>query len=251
MFGTEPGSQAPTEAPTASRVLPPDNLEYTILPDSRFSIGGTEGAFGIFTWKAPEAAETVERFEVMNWLGGEPSTYDISATQTIEDGNAPGTYKNYMLITDLEVGVAYTLKVRAITTAGIRSSFSTKPISAAEDPLPVSLDKVENFRATNGTAGVFTGSQVVMAWDQATETSARGYEIQFMDENSVEVGFVPISNLTTVTHTYSLDNNMGHYLAQTGNVGAYRELIIRIRATNGFNRSDLTNFRSSEWSELI
>jgi|TARA_B110000908_G_scaffold143345_1_gene172239 hypothetical protein len=231
--------------PSSPPALPPQNLEFITLPDARFSIATTEDVHGILVWDTAPVSEIL-RYNIRDWQEVS-ADYTVPTSQVISDS---GVNKHYIVITDLNAVKDYTFKVLTVAKTGKLSKYAVLTFSNSK-VTPISFNPVTNFRSIDTIAGEFTGTDLVVAWDENSNTVSSRYELSISDSSNSLLRTEYISKGNENPYTYTLAKNMIDYAAANGgNIGAIRDLQIKIRVTNGFLEGD-ASFVSSEWTNLI
>jgi hypothetical protein len=236
--------------PIVPNVLPPRGLEFISLPSTRLpSLTGEsfEDVNGLLIWDVDPTANVL-RYDVRDWLQESPD-YEVTISTVIE---VQGVNKHFIRVGNLVANTPYIFKVRTISGAAKTSKWTTASGSFTSIS-QVSFSNVQNFKTTNSYDGAyFLGTELQMSWDTHINPAVTEYEIDiytgngsvFLRKEYISTGFTE--------YEYSLEDNIEDYTTITGNVGAYRSVSAKIRATNAFEGTVTGGvFIISEWTNLI
>lgn len=235
--------------PVSTTISPPKNLVFIPLPSATVTIGSdsTIGTQGILAWDVSTDESSILRYEVQDWTGERADTH-VAPSTTIDVSSIP---KNFKKLDGLLPNTSYIFKVRSVSSSGIFSKYAFVRVITAGTVDPLEFSPITNFIAIDADdAGDFTGSDITMTWDIATD-SITEYHIEIRSLNSSITYRDQALTKSIRTFTYTLAINRADYeTLNAGALGAYRSFQIRIRSTNGLASND-SNFVSSEWVDLI
>lgn len=212
------------------------DLEYVDLPDDAYTFNDDK-AQGLLVWPEIDDARII-RYEVIHYSAqnvDDKVFADVTPNKTLNG-------KHYLPVYEMEDGVLRIFKVRIVFNGGEVSRYKRIEINPNSVQVePAVYDAIQNL-TSNAVGGVFEGGDVVLNWDAATVPSAPFYHIEVRSQGTL----INSSYTSANTFTYALAQNLLDYAAQNANaVGAYRNLSLRVRITNG-NPGD----KFSNWTEV-
>ena len=220
-------------------VLPANDLQYT--PYIPTPGAGIVGKSGTLSWLPSRTAKVA--YYLVTWNG-------LASNKSVTvDPTQPLTNRISMDIIDLVVGT-YTFSVRAVDNSGRASKEVT--VTATVDPGKV-LKSVTGLRVLNesrSTPGSWNGPDLEIAWDAYDDSlePIAGFRYNLVIETAnapiTTIKDIELAGVGSTGYTYSLAVNKADYLSGEGELGAYRQVTLKIRAVADGNRE------SASWSYL-
>lgn len=208
-------------------VLPVRDLMFTAsqaLPDSPANVNGR------LTW-LPSLSTDISHYTVF-WDNA-PQLMIVPRPSI----GGPSSIVSFDIV-NLPIG-SYTFTVKAVSTGG---SFSS-PRSIQVDINPARfLPDVTNFRVVNlesGSTNSFVNNYVQLAWDKIESTNADiKYNLQILNEDDTIVRDISIDGIND-SYLYTFILNKQDFLALNAEIGAFRDMKFKIRATGAGNAVSL------------
>lgn len=228
------GDRSDIQIPPIIGVRAPKNLE--ILTD--WSEDTPSNASFLVKW-SPSTSEPILRYElrwVIGPVGGEPDQQKSNITVSPTDIDSDGKVYKFIEVNPRDDSWELKVEVRTVLASGNYSKWVSKTITSTDAIIPINLDPVTNFRASNvvpGTSNQFFGSSIDLVWDTNGEP-VNAYELIFYNPSNESQEYsqwiVQASNNPSTEFSYTFERNKDDYQFINGSLGINRNIGAKIRA---------------------
>lgn len=248
LFAVENQTKVPILEPTGPVVPPPANLTFTNLPNPAALISLPEGfRGGVVSWGP--GGENILHWAMLVYTRPAESTaifVQDGPIRIIEDSKQASISLQTKVFELLELQplTEYQIKVQGVSKYGDRSPYNIIGFTTGEVIDVAVVPRIKGFRCINSDSnGIFSGPFPSFEWDaQEDPTKLTSIELQLLDPSDDSVLDSIVLDKTSVAVSYLFSSNKSAYFIKTGLIGAFRNLVPRIRAK--------FNSLNSEWSYL-